>query len=79
MNPDLLAVGVLLAPGLILGPLCLLGHRRARHHDDIAAAVLAAYTPTPPRPPGEPHPLPEQQLAPVISLEARRSTRRKAA
>ncbi|MFH8786309.1 hypothetical protein [Streptomyces roseoverticillatus] len=79
MNPELLAAGVLLGPGLILGPLCLLGHRRARHHDDIAAAVLASFTSTPPSPPGEPRPLPEQQLAPVIDLEARRHHNRRAA
>ncbi|WP_424891182.1 hypothetical protein [Streptomyces sp. XH2] len=80
MNPDLFAAGVLLGPGLILGPVCLFGHRQARRHDEAAAAAIAAFRPTPPTPaplppsPGEPHP-----LAAVVHLDAHRRRTRRAA
>ncbi|MFI0764625.1 hypothetical protein ACH4TQ_06825 [Streptomyces sp. NPDC021218] len=56
MTPELITAAALMAPGAILGPVCLAGHRRARRRDAIEAAVCAAYRPGPPDEGPEPPP-----------------------
>ncbi|WP_431774300.1 hypothetical protein [Streptomyces cucumeris] len=80
MSPDLIAIAVLLAPGGLLGPVCLAGHRRARTRDQAEAAVCAAFRPTG-APAPEPPPKgrvkatpqhPHERLATVIGFPSHR-------
>ncbi|WKK24693.1 hypothetical protein QZH56_03385 [Streptomyces olivoreticuli] len=74
MNPELIAAAVLMAPGLLLAPVCIAGHLRQARHDNAAAAACAAFrSPQPPHDGGEPAPAPELPDN-VIDFPARRRT-----
>jgi hypothetical protein len=72
VNVELIAAGVLAAPGTVLGTVCLAGHLWSRRRDAaMAAAFRTAPAPQPPDRDGEPLPAPEA-LANVIAFPARR-------
>lgn len=83
MSPDLITVAVLAGPGLLLAPVCLIGHHLQARHDDTVAAALAAYQPEAgphrPQPPhggGEPATGPGPELPDnVISFPTHRRDR----
>ncbi|MCD9144354.1 hypothetical protein [Streptomyces albireticuli] len=55
MSPDLITAAALAGPGLLLAPVCLIGHRLQARHDNAAAAVIASYHPLQPTDPDPPH------------------------
>ncbi|MFE0137760.1 hypothetical protein ACFWY6_40315 [Streptomyces sp. NPDC059037] len=80
MNPDVIALAVLTAPGAVFGAVTLTGHALARRRDLACAAALAATPAGGPRPPGDPLPAPEHgemagPLAAVVDLHQHRRTR----
>ncbi|WP_433572840.1 hypothetical protein [Streptomyces sp. CA-251247] len=80
MNSELITATVLFGPAAIVGPVCLIGHRITRRHDETVASVVAGFRPTEttePEPPPKGRIKAPRQTAPapvatVIDFAARR-------
>ena len=80
MNAELITAAVLFGPAAIVGPVCLIGHRISRRHDETVASVVAEFRPTEttePEPPPKGRIKAPRQTAPaplanVLDFPARR-------